>query len=236
MGTVDSGQWTVGRKREAFTLLELLLALSLLSIISVVTYLTFSTCLRAWRKGTSMTESLHHGDYVMEQLVMGVRSMYYPGGDAAKEYGFWHTDSGTDEYSGDEISWVKLGSSLVGSDSPLVDTPHRVKFYLHEDEEKDRVYVAMKAWQLLGQPEEFDPEEIEPVYLSRKVVGFNCRPAWQIKQEDDEIDWQDEWEQTNKIPTAMEITLYLEPAEEDGDPVVMQRIVGIPVGPVAWTK
>lgn len=220
-----------GESRLAFTLIELLLSLSLLSIVCTVTYLTFSTSLRAWRKGTSMTDSLHHGDYVVEQMVMGLRSMYYPESRPGNLYGFWHEDNGSDEDARDVISWVKLGSSLVGSDSPFVDSPHRVKLYLDTDE-KERSVVALKAWQLLGQAEDFDPEELEAIHLSRKVIGFDCRCAYQVVE--DEIEWFDEWEQTNRIPTVIEITLYLEPAEEDGVPTHITRIIGIPVGPMAW--
>lgn len=221
-------------RRAAFTLLELLLALSLLSVISVVTYMTFSTALRAWRKGTAMTESLHHGDFVMEQLVMALRSTYYPDAEkAGSMYGLWHEDHGSDEDSRDVISWVKLGNALIGADSPFVDSPHRVRFYLDKDE-KDRDVVAVQAWQLLGQPEDFDYEEVEPIHLSRKIIGFNCRMAHRIL--DDEIEWLDEWTGgvSNKVPTVFEITMYLEPSEEGGEPAKMTRIMGVPVGPRVW--
>ncbi len=217
--------------RLGFTLIELMLSLSLLAIVCTVTCLTFSVSLRAWKKGTSMTDSLHHGDYVVEQLVMGLRSMYYPESRPGKLYGFWHEDNGSGEDARDVISWVKLGSALVGSGSPFVDSPHRVKFYIDTDD-KERSVVALKAWQLLGQPEEFDPEDLEPIHLSRRVIGFDCRAAYQVVE--DEIDWRDEWEKTNNIPTVVEVTLYLEPAEEDGVPTQITRIIGIPVGPMSW--
>ncbi len=222
-------QSQIANRKLGFTLIEILLALSLLSVISVVTYLTFNTSLRAWKKGTSMTDNLHHGDYVVEQLEMALRSMYYPESRPGNMYGFWHEDNGSDESASDVISWVKLGTSLVGADCSFVDSPHRVKFYLDTDDE-GRSVVTVKAWQLLGQPEEFDPEEdVEAFHLSRKVIGFDCRAAYRIM--DDEIDWSDEWEETNRIPTVVEITLYLEPAEEGGEPALMTRIIGIPVGP-----
>lgn len=234
---MDSRQWTVGRARreEGFTLLELLLALSLLSVISVVTYLSFSTALRAWRKGTAMTDNLHHGDYVMEQLIMGLRSLYYPdtGGRDVPMYGFWHEDSGTDEYSSDVISWVKMGTSLVGGDCPFALSPHRVKFFVELNSDEQSV-VAVKAWQLLGQSEDFDPGELEPFHISRKIVGFDCKAAYRVV--DDEIEWLEEWEETNRVPTALELTLYLEPSEEGGEPTEMKRIIGIPVGPNVWTR
>lgn len=219
--------------RSAFTLLELLLAISLLSIVCMVTYMTFSTTLNAWKKATVMTDNLHHGDYVMEQLIMALRSMYVPESGSTGEYGFWHEDNGDDADSSDVISWVKIGSSFVGADCPFAGSPHRVRFSVEEDDDDNKV-VAIKAWRLLGQPEDFDSEDVEPFEISKRITGFDCKVAYQIV--DNEIEWLDEWEQTNRIPTAIEVTLFLEPTEKDGEPIEIKRIVGVPVGPASWSK
>ncbi len=221
-------------RRWGFTLLEILLAVTILSLVASVTFMTFSAATSAWQKGTKLADSLHHGDYVMQQLVLGLRSAYYPdsGGKAAPEYGFWHEDNGEGASAEDEICWVKLGGAMVGSDAAFAETPHRVRFLLGEDEDGDSA-AGVVAWRLQGQPEDFDPEEIETVFLSKRVVGFDCRTAWQM-DEDGEIDWLDEWEDTNKIPTIVEVSLYVEPTEEGADPVVMKRIIGLRVGALAW--
>lgn len=220
------------KNRQGFTLLELLLAISIMAIVSTVTFMTFYASLNAWKRGTAMADSLNYGDYVMEQLIMGLRSAYYPDSKGGSpDYGFWQQDNGDDAYSGDVISWVKLGGALVGDDAPLAGSPHRVQFYVDQDDE-GRSAVAVKAWRLLDQPDDFDPEELEPVYISRKIIGFNCKTAYRLV--DEEVEWLDEWEKTNRIPTVVELTLYLEPAEKDGEPVELKRIIGIPVGPLCW--
>lgn len=220
--------------RSAFTLLEILLAVTILSLVATVTFTTFSAATTAWQRGTTLADNLHHGDYVIQQLVLALRSAYYPdgAGDGAPEYGFWHEDNGEGESAEDEICWVKLGGAMVGSDASFAETPHRVRFLLGEDEDGDSA-AGVIAWRLQGQPEDFDPEDIEPVYLSKRVVGFNCRTAWQM-DEDGEIDWLDEWEDTNKIPTIVEVSLYIEPIEEGDDPVELKRIIGLRVGALAW--
>ena len=79
---------------------------------------------------------------------------------------------------------------------------------------------------------------MEPVFLSRQVRGFNCRTIMEDDVDDEgEIDWQDEWDFTNDLPLAVEITLYLEPIDKDGDPVELSRIVEIPVAYLSapWT-
>ena len=71
--------------RSGITLVELLLAITLMAIIASVTYFSFEAGTRAWRTGTEVANNLHHADYVLEQLVMGLRSAYYP--DAARPAG-----------------------------------------------------------------------------------------------------------------------------------------------------
>ena len=218
--------------RRGFTLLELMLAVSILAAVTTVTYLTFSTVSQAWQRGLALTESIHHGDFVIEQIVLGLRSSYFPetGGDGS-EFGFQHEDGGEGWADADTISWVKIGSALIGKEAPYAGSPHRVKLTL-EDDDEGRTAVAVRSWRVKGQPEDFDPEEVEPVFLSTRIEGFNCRAAYQII--DDEIDWMDEWEHTNKLPTVVEITLYLEPLEEGGEPVEVRRLLGIRAAVLCW--
>jgi prepilin-type N-terminal cleavage/methylation domain-containing protein len=215
-----------------FTLLEILLAVSILAIVSTVTFMTFAAATTAWQRGTALVDSLHHGDFVVQQLVMGLRSAYYPETGKKSEYGFVHEDNGDDASAEDTISWVKLGGALVGRNNPVSQTPHRVEFFLTDDEDGDRV-AAVKAWPLQGQDEDFDPDDVPTTFLSKRVVGLNCRMAWQLDA-DGEIDWLDEWEDTNRIPTVVEISLYLEPAESGEDPVELKRVVGLRLGPLSW--
>ena len=46
------------------------------------------------------------------------------------------------------------------------------------------------------------------------------------------MDWQNEWELTNTIPPAVEITLYLRPLDPHEPAVEMRRMVSIPRSPV----
>jgi prepilin-type N-terminal cleavage/methylation domain-containing protein len=219
--------------RCAFTLLELLLAIGILALAMVVAFTTFGIVTTAWRKGTTLADEVHHGDFAMEQLVMGLRSAHYPDAKAmSSPYGFWMEDESAGEHPSDTISWVKQGSALVGSDPSLAGGPHRVVFSVEDDDEGGRA-ACVKAWRLQGQPEDFDPEEdVETETLSRRVLGFNCRAAYEKKEK--EIDWLDEWEDTNRLPVYVELTLYLAPLSEGEDPVEVKRAIEIPVAPLSW--
>jgi prepilin-type N-terminal cleavage/methylation domain-containing protein len=223
-------------RRRAFTLLELMIAVTILAAITTVTYMTFSAVSEAWKRGMRLTDNIHHGDFVAEQLVMGLRSAYYakPRGSADSLYGFWHEDNGDGPRDADRISWVKVGAALVGRDCPYAGSPHRVTVTIEEDAD-NRPAVAVTSWRVKGQPEDFDPEMLDPVFLSTRVRGFNCRTAYET-DEGGEIDWLDEWEETNKVPRLVEITLFLDPLDEGERPVEIRRLMSLPAGELSWSK
>jgi prepilin-type N-terminal cleavage/methylation domain-containing protein len=225
--------------RHAFTLLEVLLSVSILAVVSTITYLVFTTVTNCWKRGMAMADGLHHGDFAMEQLVMALRSTYYPDAKGkAQMYGFWLEDTGAGVEAADTISWVKVGHALVGKDCAFGGTPHRVKFTIEPDEEGE-MSVVVRAWEVFGQDEDFDPTDetqVKVVRLSKRVVGFDCRVAYEKIEGTDEIDWLDEWEETNRVPTVAELTLYLAAADEDDEPTEIKRAVGIPVAPLSWRK
>lgn len=224
-------------------MLELMLAISLLGLVTFVTYLGFSTVTTAWQRGTSLADKLHHGDFIMEQLVMGLRSMYYPATGLNPDYGFQFSNHGDGPRAADVASWVKLGSALVGKDSPYAGGPHRVQVTL-EKETSGSESLAVRSWGLLSQVEGFESDKLPAVPIAAHVVGINFRfqepkePAapgsTAVNDLSDEIKWMDDWEDTNRIPQTIELTVYMEPLEKNGDEVEIKRIVEIPVAPLAW--
>ena len=240
-----------GAARRGLTLIELLLAITLMAIIASVTYFSFSAATRAWRTGTETANSLHHADYVLEQLAMGLRSAYYP--DAARPsgaYGLTLADGGDGESARDTLGWVKLGTALVGADSPIAGTPHRVEVSVLAPGASDEPGfseggLAISAWRIVALPEEFDPKvSVKPMLLTTRVVGFNCRvldPENNLQEGDapsaeDELKWDDAWEddRTNRLPYAVELSLYLDPGREREPPIEVKRIVEIPCAPLSW--
>jgi prepilin-type N-terminal cleavage/methylation domain-containing protein len=217
-----------------FTLLEILFAVMLMAIISAIAYMSFAAITGAWHDGLALSDDMHHGDYAMEQLVAGLRSVYYPQVKGeAPAFGFLAIDHGDGYPDADEISWVKVGSELVGSDAPYADSPHRVLFYVDKGEDGEPA-AFVKSWSVHDQTEEFDPEtDVEPVLLSRHVVGLNCRTAFEESM-DGAIDWLDEWEETNRIPRRVELTLFLSPIGKDDEPVEIKRAFELPTAWLAW--
>ncbi len=227
--------YCINRNKTGFTLIEVLFSVAILGMVTSITVMSFSSAVRAWRRATALSENLHHADFVLDQLVMGLRSAYYPdeGGDV-QGYGFVHEDDGDGPYARDTISWVKLGRSLIESDARFAESPHRVRFFV-EDTAGGAGAAAVTAWQLIGQADDFDPDTLEPLHLSRRITGFTVRSAYETDTAD-AIDWLDEWEHTNQIPRVVAVTLYLQPLEDGEEPLPMSRVIEIPAGALSWQR
>ena len=97
------------------------------------------------------------------------------------------------------------------------------------------LYVA--AWQTVGQAEDFDPDEdVEPLLLSDRVVGLDCRMQDPEKaiEPGEPFEWIDEWTASNRIPDHVLVTLALRPQKKGADPDVLVRCVQLPMSAVSW--
>jgi len=222
------------RGRRGFTLLELMIAVMVLSVMMLLSFFCFNAVVRSWQEGMEMADSMGQADYVMEQLASGLKSAYYPDvGAQLDEYGFQFKDGGEETEAHDSISWVKIGRALVGEDCGFAESPHRVDLYVEDggDDKKSAGGLMVNAWRVDLQLDDFDPsKDVTPIALSPKVIAFNCRMLDKDQPEkDDEPNWQDEWNTSNCIPKAVEITLYMKPVKEGGDPLEVKRVVEIPM-------
>ncbi len=223
------------RRTSGFTLMELLLALVIMAVVISSAYLTFSTVSVAWRRSQAMSENLHHGDFVMEQVVMALRSSYCPSTGPDPAYGFRLENNGDGSGSWDALSWVKVGPALVGAGESFGEGPHRL--ILSGESVDSAEGITVRSWGLLEELEDFDADSIEPELVSAYITGLNCRCRDPEMDEDaEEIEWLDDWEDTNRIPLSVELTLYIEPVETGREALEVRRIVDIPVAPLSWQR
>lgn len=207
--------------QSGFTLLELMVAVVLLVTAMTMIVGTFNAVIKAWRRGGELLQGLHHGDFVLDQLVSGLRSAAFFD-TAPEKYGFHLEDQSNGPYDNDVISWVTSGTAFMPKDSPLAKGLHRLEVTVENNDEGEPA-VAVRAYPHLADEEELD--EADPWYISTEVKGLNCRVY-----DKEEEDWIDEWEFSNAVPRLVEITIFLDPLEEYGDPVELKRVVEIPLG------
>ncbi|HBA84827.1 MAG TPA: hypothetical protein DCZ95_12100 [Verrucomicrobia bacterium] len=209
--------------RSGFTMLELLIALAIMSAAFAIIWSTFSATVRAWTRGSELLDNLHHGDFVMEQMVSALRSAAFFS-TAPDKYGFHLKDRGTGRDAADVVSWVTSGTAFLPPDSPLANGLHRITVTI-EDNRDGKPSVCVMAYPHLADIDE-GSVETEKWFISSEVKGLEC----QVYNKEDE-DWDDEWEDTNSIPRLVQITLYMDPLEKYGDPVKLERLVELPVAP-----
>ncbi len=216
-----------------FTLIEILVAITIMALATTIATSTFFVVSRAHQHGTALTQNLHYGDFLMDQLVLALRSAHHPatGQGPHSAYGFWLEDNGSGPHARDRISWVKTGPTLIGGRSTVGRVPHRVDFGIETDRDGQTVAVV-RAWRTAIEPEDFNPENLPPIVVSRRIMGFECRFATNVVN--NELVWESVWDATNRIPPAVELTLYLEPIDQGDDPIRMRRVVGMPIAPLSW--
>ncbi len=207
--------------RVGFTLLEVLVAVTLLATAFTIIWSTFATTLDGWRRSGEFLDRITHGDFVIDQMVSSLRSTaFFP--NRPDKFGFWLDSKGGGDAPRDTISWVTSGGSFMLPEDPLSRGLYRIMLSV-EDAGRDSG-LAVRSFQHLK--EEIDKADVKPWFVSPRVNGLNV----EIYNFEDE-DWDDEWEDTNAVPSLVRITLYMEPVEKFKPPIKLQRIVEIPVAP-----
>ncbi len=240
--------------RRGFTMVEMILAVVLLAVVTVVTTMTFNAVTHGWQASTDYLDKMQRTDFALNQVVSGLRSLYYPhGGEQSYDYGFQLIDNGEgdDPRSSDVIEWSKRGSAIIGSKSADADSVHRVQLMVLEEGNHDYIdpievtgLYARHCPDVTLRPKD-NPDDIDftfandemyqPVLIADGIAGFNCRvlkDKEKVEYEHDESLFEDEWESSNSVPYKVELTFYLE--DRDGrayrsTAAPIMRIVRLPL-------
>ena len=181
-------------RRTGFTMIEMLLATMLVGVLTTLSILTFQAVTHSWQASTDYMDKLQRTDYALNQVISGLRSMYYPhDGKQDDRYGFVLTDNGDGDRprNSDVIEWSKTGPAIVGTKNAIADTVHRVQVMVLEEGNNDYEEPIQKTGlyaRLCGDaaliPKDdnddtdysFANEEMyQPVLIADGVVGMNCR-------------------------------------------------------------
>ena len=242
--------------RRAFTMVELLVAVLLLGILSTFAVFTFNAVTTAWTVSGEYLDKIQRSDYAIDQVISGLRSMYYPHtGTQDANYGFvlMNNGDGKEPKESDVIEWAKTGPAIVGNQNASADTVHRVQVMVLEEGNRDYkdeikvtgLYARMCPDPALRPKRDTNVRETDysfgntdiyqPVLVADGVVGFNCRV---LKSPDDadfdtsNAKFEDEWESSNSVPYKVELTFFI--ADPEGkryrtNVAPMMRIVRIPI-------
>ena len=229
--------------RRGFTLIELLLATMLVGVLTTFSILTFRSVSRGWQVSADYLDKMQRTDYALNQVVSGLRSMYYPhDGSQNAKYGFVlvNNGDGEDPRRSDVIEWSKLESAIVGNKSDKADSVHRVQVMVLEEGnddyaepiQKTGLYVRFMRDAALGDDRDEDDTDLtfgnsdlyQPILVADGVTGFNCRvlkdaqdasSASGGKAENDRRKFEDEFSESNAVPYKVELTFQIEKPDEN---------------------
>ena len=134
--------------RRGFTMIEMLLATVLVGVLTTFSVLTFRSVSHGWQVSADYLDKMQRTDYALNQVVSGLRSMYYPhDGSQNSKYGFMLTNNGDgeDPRRSDVIEWSKLGSAIVGTKDNKADSVHRVQVMVLEEGDNDYAEPIQKT-------------------------------------------------------------------------------------------
>ena len=231
--------------RRAFTMLEMLLATVLVGVLTAFSVMTFRSVGHGWQVSADYLDKMQRTDYALNQVVSGLRSMYYPhDGSQNDKYGFVLTNNGDgeDPRRSDVIEWSKLGSAIVGTKSDKADSVHRVQVMVLEEGDDDYaepiqktgLYARIMRDSALGEDKDEDDTDLtfgnaelyQPMLIADGITGFNCRVLKSAEDaekatsgakdvKNDTKKFEDEFAESNSVPYKVELTFQIEKPDDN---------------------
>lgn len=204
------------RPCHAFTLLEILVAMTIFALVLTGIYGSWTAILRASKSGQEAAASVQRSRIVlrvMQDSLCSVQSFALN-----QQYYSFVAENGDDA----KLSFVaRLARSFPRSGKFGDLDLRRVEFALESSPEGGRELVLRQAPLVMG----FDKDEKQhPLVLAKNVREFSMQ-FWDVRKRD----WEDKWINTNQIPKLVMFTLKLADNRQSSQAQEeITRIVSIP--------
>ena len=209
------------RRPGAFTLLEMLIAISIFSLVLVAIYPSWTAILRSTRSGLRAAATVQRSRIVVRVLEDSLGSARCFAANNAY-YGFV-AENGSEP----TLSFVaRLSKSFPRSGKFGDFDVRRVTFAVESGPMSSRQLVLRQCPLLM----DWDVDEKNhPLVLAKNVKEFQMQ-FWDQRQQD----WVDEWKQTNTMPRGIMVTLKLADTEQtQSAQEEITRIIHLPAMSVA---
>lgn len=209
------------RKRVAFTLLEIMVAMAIFSMVSVGIYASWNAIINSSRIGLKAAAEAQRKRNAIETIQSALfgTQMY----TANLRHHYFLADTTIPEAS--LLSFVsQLPESFPGAGFYPNDPIRRVTFTLDTDKDGNQNLVMYQTPVLASVEEMSEPI---PIKLAKNVSLFS------VEFFDNDVgEWLVEWESTNSIPRQVRFALEFENRDKEnnvsGDPDLETRVVTIP--------
>ena len=199
-------------RRSAFTLLEIMLAVTILGLLVIAVSSTWSAGLRGWKRSSGLTETFQRQRIVMDSLTELLQSaVYFQGRNNLYAFITEHNPSG-----GDSLSFVTASDALLPPCEIIAAGMRRVTITLD-----DRSCLVIQNAPALQEPDLATPQTWH--VLTSGVTEFSMR--FRNTQTDG---WKDSWEPADGMPSGLLLTVTFAPLETRDAPVVLTRMVDLP--------
>ena len=205
----------------AFTLLEVMLAVTILGLVITAVTATWQAGLNGWKRSAGISDSFQRERIVMGTLEDLTKSIIYaPSKDSLYDVNFEH-----DQQTGDSVSFVTGSDLLLPPAETMAAGLRRVTIALQRDS-RNRPYLGIANAPAL-QPDEGAPDSVWHV-LSADVCGFGVR-----FRDPRDGSLVDKWEEANLVPSAIEYTVAFGANDGRTPPVVVTRAIELPIAQYA---
>lgn len=209
------------RRQAAFTLLEIVLAVTMLALVITAIYGTWNAALKAWKRGSEVAETFQRQRIVLETLTELAQSMAFFNSRA----GLYAVTAEHGRNGDDSVSFVTASDVLLPQSESLAAGMRRVTISLARDEH-NRPFLALVNEPALEVQDKSSPATTH--VLSTDVTGFYVR-----YRNPRDGSWGDEWVEENLAPAAMEFTVVFAGHGGRAPPVVVTRAVELPAAQYA---
>ena len=199
----------------AFTVIELLIALSIFSVIAITLYSTFFAGISTWKRSGDNTGIYQNIRVTFDDIARDLKNMIYFTKDDESAYIF----SGTSE----QVIFMTLEEGISEKTEPQREL---VRIAYSFDNAKGDI-VREIAGISLG----FDTRKAEKEILLKNVEDFKVEYCYFSGDEDDPYLWQEEWsDEEVKTPRGVKITASLKGGKGSKETSKITRIVFISTG------
>jgi len=207
----------VRKQREAFTLLEVMLAVAILGLLMTTVYATWSAALIGWKRSASVSESFQRERIVMDTLSELTSSLVYFG----SQNGLYDVQGTHNGSEGDTVSFVTSSDVFLPPDEASIAGMRRVTIGIFQDQGGNPFLGIINEPAL--QPKETSYRNQIRV-LSYNVCGL------QIQYRDPrDASFKDQWNESIVIPEAIVYSVAFCTTDQTGPPVTVTRAVDIPI-------
>lgn len=206
--------------KKAFTLIELLIAISIFAVVAVALYSTFFAGISIWRRSSAGGDIYQEVKFTLDDITKDLRNIVYCTKDEESMYAF----SG----GAQEITFFTLEAPFVREGEPRKEL---VKVVYKYDQEKDEL-IRMRAEKSTG----FDVEKSEREALLKNMKELKFEYSYFSGDEDEPYLWQEEWEDDEaRIPRGVRLTFRVK-TEKEAEPLEFTKTIFVPIGVLGEKK